>query len=197
MKKIFLALIISCFTLAITAQSDRSLRQGEWLFFAGVNTINSLGTQGPFNSPGDWAFKNPLMVGAETRFSRLFSAEVAISLNGFKANSRIDAAGPTDKDLTYFAIDSSLKYYFGEFIFPKAEWLDFYANTGFGLFVLDGTKVSYNLGGGVVFWINKSRSGSFGIRAQGMGKFAIGHSNSGKIYPNNHYQYSLGAIFQL
>ncbi len=197
MKKIFLALAISCFTLAITAQSDRSIRQGEFLFTAGVNTINSLGTKNPFEGVSDWAFKNPLTVGVETKVSRLFSIELLMSLNGFNANQRIDAAGPVNKDFTYFATDFSLKYYFGEFIFPRTEWLDFYGNTGLGLFVLDGTKISYNLGGGVIFWINKSRNGSFGIRADAMGKFALGHSDRGQIYPNNHFQYTLAAVFQL
>lgn len=197
MRKILLVLVISCFTLVITAQSDRSLRQDEWLLSAGVNTINSLGTKSPFKDSGDWAFKTPFYVAGETRWSRLFSIEVALSFNSFEANSPIDGSGPTNKDLNYFAVDSSLKYYFGEYILPKAEWLDFYANTGLGMFVLDDANLSFNFGGGAVFWLNKTRGGSFGIRVQGLGKFAINHSNSGHVYPNNHFQYSLGAVFKL
>ncbi len=195
MKKIFLALVISCFTLAITAQSDRSIQQDEWYLSVGVNAINSLGTKNPFESPSDWAFRFPISAAIETRWSEVFSVEVGLSLNGFEANSRLDATGPPTEDLTYFAVDSSLKYYFGQTIFPQAEWIDFYANAGLGLFILDDANVSFNIGGGVLFWLN--RAGTVGIRAQGLGKFAINHSDTGHVYPNNHFQYSLQAIFKL
>jgi hypothetical protein len=195
MKKIFLALVISCFTLAITAQSDRSVQQDEWYISVGVNTINSLGSKNPLDSPGDWAFKTPISASIETRWSELFALEVGLNLNGFDAGSRLDAAGPPEDNLTYFAIDTSLKYYFGEYILPRQEWIDFYVNAGLGLFILDDANLSVNIGGGLLFWFNPSHT--FGIKAQGLAKFAANHRDSGQFYPNNHFQYSLQAIFKL
>ncbi len=195
MKKIFLALVISCFTLVITAQSDRSIERDEWYISVGVNTINSLGTKNPLESPSDWAFKTPISASIETRWTDLFALEVGLSLNGFESGSPLANGGPTEKDITYFAIDTSFKYYFGEYIFPRQEWIDFYVNAGLGLFIIDNANLSLNLGGGVVFWLSQSHR--FGIKAQALGKFAVNHRDAGKIYANNHFQYSLQGIFRL
>lgn len=195
MKKIFLALVIACFTITLTAQDERSIEFDEWYLSFGVNAINSLGTKQPFADPEDWAFKFPIAAAVETRISNLFAVEVSLSLNGFDADSRIDAAGPTDESLPYIGVDSSLKYYFGQYLLPRAEWIDFYANAGIGLFILDDTNISFNVGGGVLFWLNRYHT--FGLRAQGIGKFALNHSNSGSVYPNNHFQYSLQAVIRL
>lgn len=195
MKKIFLALVISCITLTTFAQSDRSLRQDEWLINVGFNTINSLGSKNPFKSPGDWAFRFPLAFGAETRWSELFTLEIALSLNGFAENAPLDAVGPPSTNETYIALDTSLKYYFGEYIFPRTEWIDFYGNAGLGVFSLDGANISANIGGGALFWLN--RNNTFGFRLQGIGKFALNHSDNGRVYANNHFQYSLQLVFKL
>jgi hypothetical protein len=195
MKKIFLALVVSCFTLAITAQIDRSIDMDEWYVSVGVNTINSLGSKNPLESPGDWAFKTPISASIETRWTDLFAVEIGLSLNGFEAGERLDAAGPPQEDLTYFAIDTSFKYYFGEYIFPRQEWIDFYVNAGLGLFIIDDANLSINLGGGAIFWLNRNHT--FGLKPQALAKFAVNHRDAGQIYPNNHFQYSLQAIFKL
>ena len=195
MKKILLALVVSCFTLTITAQIERSIEEDEWYVSVGVNTINSLGSKNPVESPSDWAFSMPLSASVETRWIDLFSLEIGLSLNEFTANERLDAAGPPIEDLTYFAIDTSLKYYFGELIFPRQEWIDFYVNGGLGLFIIDDANLSINIGGGALFWLNRNHT--FGIKAQGLAKFAANHRDRGQIYPNNHFQYSLQAIFKL
>jgi hypothetical protein len=195
MKKIFLALVVSCFTLAITAQIDRSIDMDEWYVSVGVNTINSLGSKNPLESPGDWAFKTPISASIETRWTDLFAVEIGLSLNGFEAGERLDAAGPPQEDLTYFAIDTSFKYYFGEYILPRQEWVDFYVNAGLGLFIIDDANLSINLGGGAIFWLNRNHT--FGLKPQALAKFAVNHRDAGQIYPNNHFQYSLQAIFKL
>jgi hypothetical protein len=195
MKKIFLAFLVSCFTLAITAQSDRSIEQDEWYISVGVNAINSLGSKNPVESPSDWAFKTPFSASIETRWTDLLALEVGLSLNGFEAGERIDAAGPPEDDLNYYAIDTSFKYYFGETIFPRQEWIDFYVNAGLGLFIIEDANLSINVGGGAIFWLNRDHS--FGLKPQALAKFAINHRDSGQIYPNNHFQYSLQAIFRL
>ena len=195
MKKTVLALVVLCFTLAITAQSDRSIEHDEWYVSLGVNTINSLGSKDPFESPEDWAFKTPISASIETRWSDLFSLEIGLSLNGFDAGSRLDAAGPPAEDLTYFAVDTSFKYYFAEYIFPRQEWFDLYVMTGLGLFVIDDANLSINVGGGAIFWLNRYHT--FGLKPQALAKFAVNHRDTGQIYPNNHFQYSLQAIFIL
>ena len=125
MKRIVLAVFISCFTLAITAQSNRSISQDDWLISVGVNTINSLGSKNPFESPGDWGYKYPITASVETKFVDLFSIEVGFSLNGINDGQRADGPGAPEDNLTYFAIDTGLKYYFGEYIFPNADWIVF------------------------------------------------------------------------
>jgi hypothetical protein len=193
MKKVFLAFVISCFTLAVTAQSERSVLEDEWYVSIGVNAINTLGSKNPLESPGDWAFKTPLSASVETRFTELFSMEIGLSLNGI---DEIDVDNnPLGGTKDYYAIDTSLKYYFGEYIFPEQEWVDFYINAGLGLFIIDDANLSLIFGGGVLFWMNESHT--FGIKTQALAKFAADHSDRGRIYANNHFQYSIQAIFKL
>ncbi|MDP5082023.1 MAG: hypothetical protein NWP87_05145 [Winogradskyella sp.] len=195
MKRIFLALVVSCFTLAISGQSDRSIEQDEWYVSVGVNTINSLGSKNPLESPGDWAFKTPISASIETRWTDLFSLEIGLSLNGFDAGAPLDAAGPPAEDLIYFAVDTSLKYYFGEYILPRQEWFDLYIGAGLGLFVIEDANLSFNIGGGAIFWLNRNHT--FGLKPQAVAKFAANHRDAGQIYPNNHFQYSIQAVFKL
>lgn len=197
MKTTKLTLII-LFTLGLTTlfgQSTRSIEKNEWLLSVGVNALNSQGTKSPVDDISDWAFRFPIAVGVETQFSRLFSVEVAASLNGYDAGEAIDAAGPSDDALTYVALDTNLKYYFGEYLFPETEWIDFYGLAGLGYFDIDGGNMSANVGGGAVVWFNRIKS--YGIKAQAVGKFAFDHSNDGSSYANNHFQYNLMMIFRL
>ncbi|MAX71163.1 MAG: hypothetical protein CMC76_08695 [Flavobacteriaceae bacterium] len=195
MKRTLLTLFISSFALISTAQSIRSVDRGEWLFSVGLNTVNSLGTRNPVEGAGDWAYRFPLSVSLETKWFDIFSIEAALSVNGVAANQRLDAAGPPTEDLTYVAIDTNLKYYFGEYIFPRADWLDFYAAGGVGLFVFDDANMSFNLGGGAMFWINRRRT--IAIKPQVMAKFGLNSSKESFEYPNNHFQHSIMAVFVL
>ncbi len=91
MKRIYLLLLLLCFTIEISAQSDRSIEKDEWLLGIGVNAINSLGSKNPVENPGDWAFKFPLSASIETRWAKLFSLEVALNINQFEAGAPLDA----------------------------------------------------------------------------------------------------------
>jgi hypothetical protein len=193
--------LIICFYLVIglsnaMGQSIRSIESGELLLSVGVNTINSQGTKNPVGNISDWAFKQPLSVGLETYWSKLFSLEVQVTLNGYNAGDPIDAAGPSDINLTHIALDTHLKYYFGEFIFPKSERIDFYALAGVGYFDVDIGNISANFGGGAVYWFNKRTKG-VGIKFQGMAKFALNHDNTGSTYTNNHFQYNMMLVFRM
>jgi len=196
MKNITLLFMLFGFGLAVSfSQSTRSIDKGEWIIGAGVNTINSQGSKVPYRSISDWSFRYPIIVSAETYLTRLFSVELAASLNGYKAGDNIDAAGPSDDDLTYFAADANLKYYFGDKILPTTDWLDLYALAGLGYFVIDDSDLSTNLGGGAMFWLDSNKS--TGIKLQAVGKLAFNHSNFGKSYANNHIQFSLMFLFRL
>jgi hypothetical protein len=195
MKKIFLGIITVLIATVSFSQSERSISQDEWLLSVGVNSVNSLGTKNPFEGIGDWGYRYPISVNIETQWDRLFSVDVGLTLNGFEEGSRLDAAGPPEDNLTYLGVDLSLKYYFGEFILPKEQWIDFYAMAGPGLFILDNTNISFNVGGGVVFWFGRAQK--YGLKVQGLGKFALDHSNRGDDYANNHFQYNLQFVLRL
>ncbi|WP_179336978.1 outer membrane beta-barrel protein [Winogradskyella ludwigii] len=194
MKKIFFLTLLLAFTLNSFAQRSRD--KGDLYLSVGVNAINTLGTQSPFNDPEDWSYKTPISVALEFNWSEKLAIEQSITFNGFDTSSRADfsANTPLEKDYNYLSIDTNLKYYFGEHIFGrKAEWFDIYADAGIGFFHIDETNISANLGGGVLFWLNRYRT--IGLRAQTIAKFAFNHSDSG--YDNNHYQYHLQLIIKL
>lgn len=191
MKKVFLIIILVAFSISSFAQRNNN----EWLLSVGFNSINSLGTLSPFNSPGDWATKLPISAAIELNWTDDFAIEQSITFNGFTTEDRIDSSNNLTKDYNYVSFDTHVKYYFGKYIFNqrRTDWIDLYANAGLGFFSIDETNISANLGGGVLFWLNKDRS--FGIRTQVIGKFAFNHKSSG--IDNNHYQWHLQAIFKL
>lgn len=192
MKKFILIVLLASFSFSSYAQR---YNDNEWLLSIGVNAINSLGTQSPINSPDDWTFQTPIAAAIELNWAGDFSIEQSITFNGFTEDARADF-GPLDEDYNYLSLDTHVKYYFGELIFGRGrniDWFDIYANAGIGFFHIDETNVSANLGGGVLFWLNRNRT--FGLKAQTIAKFAFNNSESG--YDNNHYQYHLQAVFRL
>lgn len=190
MKKLILILTLVTFSVSSFAQRNNN----EWLISVGFNSINSLGTQSPFNSPGEWVSKFPISAAVELSWTDDFAVEQSITINGFTEDDEIDGAD-LKKDYSYLSLDTHVKYYFGRHIFnPRyTDWLDLYANAGLGFFNIDGNNMSFNFGGGVLFWLNENRN--FGLRAQFIGKFAFNHADSG--LDNNHYQFHLQAVFKL
>ncbi|WP_225035074.1 outer membrane beta-barrel protein [Winogradskyella sp. SM1960] len=191
MKKLFLVALLVAFSLSAFAQRN-SRASNDWYLSIGVNAINSLGSQSPIYHPEDWMFKFPISAAAEYNWSEQFAIEQSITFNGFNEGDVIDGAVLT-KDYNYLSFDTHVKYYFGQLIFPNANWLEIHANAGIGFFNIEETNVSANLGGGFLFWLNTNRT--FGLRAQTTAKFALNHSESG--FDNNHWQYHLQAVFKL
>jgi hypothetical protein len=188
-KKYFVLLVILSFSLSTFAQ----LETKAWYISVGTNAINSLGTQSPINSPDDWAFGGiPISIAGEFSFSDNFTIEQSASLNKFSIDKTIDGAQLNDA-FDYLSFDARVNYYFGQYIFPKTDWLDIFANVGVGFFHIDNSNFSANVGGGVVFWLNKDNS--FGLKAHTIAKAAFDHSNS--QFNNNHFQYHLQAIIRL
>ena len=188
MKKLILLLILVSFSLSSNAQKN----DNEWFASVGLNAINSLGTQSPINSPGDWANGLPISLAVEVGWTSGLSIEQGFTLNKFAKNDEIDGV-ILSEDFTYTSFDTHAKYYFGKHIFPDADWLDFYGNAGVGFFSIDNTNISANFGGGVLVWLNRRQT--IGIRGQVIGKFALNHKESG--LDNNHYQTHLQVIFAL
>ncbi len=165
----------------------------DWFIAGGFNAVNSLGTLNPFESPGDWMFKNPFTVSAERQFARDFNFEFALNLNGINQGERFDPV-PATSDFTYISFDTNVRYNFGRLIFRRGyDKIDFSAIGGAGFFRIDGSNLSFNLGGAALFWLNENNT--FGLRLQVVGKFALNNDSSG--FENNHYQYGLHAVWRL
>lgn len=188
MKKIILIVTLVAFSISSFAQRNNN----EWLLSVGLNSVNSLGSRSPIFHPEDWATQFPISAAIELNWSDDFAIEQSITFNGFTEDDEIDGAD-LKKDYNYLSFDTHVKYYFGKYLFPRTYWIDFYANAGLGFFHIDETNISANLGGGVLFWLNRDRT--FGLRTHVIGKFAFNHKDSG--LDNNHFQYHLQAVFKL
>ncbi|MEP5255652.1 hypothetical protein [Winogradskyella rapida] len=188
-------LLLLAFILTLSFSSFAQRYNEDWTLSFGVNALNTLGTQSPINSPDDWSFQTPISAAIEFSWVPNLAIEQAITFNGFKESSRVDF-GDIEENYNYVSLDTNAKYYFRELIFGRGRhlsWFDIYANAGLGFFHIEDSNVSFNLGGGVLFWLNRNQT--FGIRAQTLAKFAFNNSDAG--YENNHYQYHLQAVFRL
>lgn len=194
MRRLLLLTVLLTFSLNSFGQSDdtKLSDETEWFGSIGLNAINSQGTQSPVGKMGDWAINIPISLAVEIGWTSGLSIEQAFTLNSFSEGESIDGVKLQD-DYSYLSFDTHAKYYFGKHILPKTDWIDFYGNAGVGFFHIDNTNISLNLGGGVLFWLNRRQT--YGIRAQVIGKFALDHSDSG--LDNNHYQTHIQAIFLL
>lgn len=183
MRKLTLFLLFSLFTL-ISFGQDLNTSQNVKLVntiyqvSAGVNAVNNLSTRSPLNSPGDWAFQTPLAFGIEAR--SYFNNDLALS---------IDAGFNKYENLTYYSLDGSVKYYLNEWI-PVNDF-EFFAQGGMGLFNIDKTNVSGNLGGGILYWLNDK----FGLRIRSLAKFAFNASEEANT--NNNFQHNLELVLVL
>ncbi|WP_111682138.1 hypothetical protein [Winogradskyella tangerina] len=189
-KLVLLLTLLLAFSFNSNGQASRSDK--EWFASVGLNAINSQGTRSPVGKMDEWAINIPISLAVEVAWTSGLSIEQSFTINSFSEGDIIDN-GVLREDFTYFSFDTHAKYYFGKHIFPQVDWIDFYGNAGVGFFNIDETNVSLNLGGGVLFWLNRRQT--IGIRAQVIGKFALDHSESG--FDNNHFQTHLQAIFAL
>lgn len=190
MKKVIILLFISFFGFTSFAQNPGR----DWLLSVGVNTVANFGTRNPFEDLNDnidrFAFRQPVAVAIERKWTKYLYIEQDISLNGFKENEFIDNGRP-DKDLFYFSTNTTLKYYFDDLLFSRTDWLNLYAGAGVGLFNMEELNTSINVVFGTVVWV----SDNVGIRLGTMGKFALNADS--RQYDNNHYQFFLMGVFKL
>ncbi len=190
MKKITLLLLLICFGFSINAQSSRNDK--EWFASVGLNAINNLGSQSPVESPFDWANGLPISAAIELGWTSGLAIEQSFTLNQFAKGDEIEGI-TLSESLTYSSFDTHVKYYFGKHLFPKSTWIDFYGNAGLGIFSMDETNISLNVGGGVLFWLNRRET--LGVRLQMIGKFAM--NNSDVVIDSNHYQTHIQMVFAL
>ncbi len=183
MKKLPLLILLLSFSLLTVGQDLKDTQNVEqfntiYQISAGVNTVNNLGLRSPLNSPGDWGFENPVAFGIEAR--SYFNKDLAFTVDvGFNKLS----------EQTYYSVDSGVKYYLNDWI-PVTDF-EFFAQGGMGLFNIDKTNISANLGGGVLYWFNDK----FGVRLRSLAKFAFSASEESNT--NNHFQHNLEFVFVL
>ncbi|WP_338732850.1 hypothetical protein [Mangrovimonas cancribranchiae] len=159
----------------------------DWSFSLGTNLINNIGSQSPYNSPDDWAFKHPISATANKLISDAFSADLTLSLNGFNAGDKVDGRG-TPQDETYFATDIHANYHIGRDLFwDHRSWLDIFVSAGPGLFVIQETNFSLNAGAGAIAWLNSDHS--FGIKIQSIAKFALDKNSADSSHFQHHVQF--------
>lgn len=186
MKKLLVTLTL-CVSMLSFGQTPG---EDNWLFSAGINTVNNLGTLSPYNSPGEWAYNNPFSISAEYVLDYRFSIDFSLNFNGFDKGDRMDTT-IADDDYNYFSFDPSVKYYFGDLIFSPRSPFHLYGTAGLGFFTIDEGNVSFNVGGGLMVWLNSNDS--IGLKVQTLAKFAFDN----KLYESNHFQHHLQLVFQL
>lgn len=189
MKKIIICLFISIIGYTVNAQRFHTF-EPEWKASVGFNAVGSLGTRNPVQKLDQFAFRLPLIASIEYHWSEHFAAEQNISLNGFKTGKIFDGGRPSTKDLTYFSADTSIKWYFSNYIYDYEE-LELYLGAGVGIFHIDELNTSANLTAGLQYWVDEN----IAIRLQATGKFAT--SPEDHRFSNNHFQHALQVVFRL
>lgn len=194
MKKLLFIAAVLIGTLSYgQSQTKQSFRnsQSEWILSVGVNALGNLGTRNPLERLDEFKLKNPLALAIEHRWTKYLSIEQDVSFNGYDKGEFTDN-GILDKDVLYFTTNTSLKFYFSDYLYD-AEWVDLYASGGIGIFTIDELNTSANVSFGALFWLNRNRT--IGIRFQGTGKFAFNHPD--RQFDNNHWMYFAQAVFKL
>lgn len=183
-------MLVSLFGLDATSQSKFADRVNTdiWKLSVGVNAVGSLGERQPLSRIDEFEFNRPFAIGIEGRWTKYFYIEQDFTMNQF--DTEIDG-GRLTETYDYYSTNTYLKYYFSESLFQNADWLDLFVGGGLGLFIVDEVNGSGNVVVGGTLWIKPK----FGIRLQSIGKFAFDAGD--KIYDNNHFQYTLQAIFKL
>lgn len=190
MKKIVFCFLILVIGFTYTAEAQRfHTYENEWKVSVGLNVVGSLGTRNPVEKLNEFAFRFPLIAAIEFQWTEHFAVEQDISINGFKKGKIFDGGRFSDKDLTYFSSDTSLKWYFSKYLYDYEE-LELYLSAGVGIFHMDELNTSANLTGGLQYWFDDN----IAIRLQATGKFAT--SPKSHKFSNNHFQHAIQVLFR-
>ena len=80
--------------------------------------------------------------------------------------------GYNDYDgLRYYSVDGGFKYYLNDWI--RSDKFEIAPTSGGGVFNINRTNVSVNVGGSVAYWFNKSLA----MRIKSLAKFALNNND--------------------
>jgi hypothetical protein len=189
----FMKRLVICALIGVLGFSAHAQRFDDgWFLSAGFNAVGSIGTRNPLKKLDQYAFRTPFAFAGEYKWSRQFAVEQDLTFNGFKKGEEFDGGkNVLNKTTTYFSTNTTFKWYFTDYIFNNADWLDLYTSAGVGIFTFKEVNTSANFSLGTAYWFSEY----FGVRLQGTGKFALNPKNH--EFANNHFQYNLQAIFRL
>ncbi len=189
MKKIALIICLFCFTFTF-AQTELTKKlpttYKRWTVKLGLNMVESTGQGTPFIGFSTNAKSNPFALGIEYSFNEDLSVSLFQSTNKWKANEDLLDGIKRTEDVSYFSIDTGLKFYFDQYVWDQ-NWLDLYLEGGLGLVSERESGISGNFGVGGIIWVSET----FGLNLQGMTKFA-GKEKA----PTGHFQYFAGVVFK-
>ncbi|KAB1067872.1 hypothetical protein F6U93_09725 [Tamlana haliotis] len=190
-------------SIIVEAPSDRFTNN--WSFSAGVNMVddsgNSLNTLFDFkeNRKHNWAFKNPIYLGATYYYKAQFSFYARTSFNSFKPGKSIDGTVVDEQSNPgFFAFDLGTLYSFKKLM--NSEIFDLYIGYGFGYTNIGDYinqkdqqeidpkgRITGNASGGLNIWLTKN----IALNMEAIAKLAYTTDTS-------HYlQYNLGVVYLL
>jgi len=195
-RRIMKQILTLLMTLAIFTSVSAQFNEGEWRVSAGLNAINDLDSQNPFNSPDEWIFNSiPLAVGAEYAIDGDFAIEQLFTFNKFNDDDIDVVNNRLEKKFYYFSADTSLKYNFGQLFLPRRNRIELTANAGIGWYYVKEAYMTLNLGGSAMWWLTDDKN--FGLRAQTLAKFGSKDDLNNFISETGHFQWHLQAVFVL
>jgi len=193
MKKLTLTTLTLCITIFSFGQrtSADAVLDYPWTIGLGINFINNNGWQAEKAIDTDnWNYKNPIVVEAERRFSKLLAANVTVSFNALDSNKKQNNF-TIPEDLFLYAFDASAKLYWDQWFMETSHlnWFQGYLTSGLGFTNVDTNSTgSFNLGIGFQFWPFEE----IGFRIQTVGKWGF----KDWIYLKNYVQHSAEVIYR-
>ena len=181
-----LTLLFVCFIISTTllysqnynVSQNKKEKQMNYQVSIGVNAIDNSGDRSPIK--GDWAFQTPFSIGIEAR-------------SNIKKNlALVGDFGYNDYDgLRYYSVDGGFKYYLNDWI--RSEKFEIAPTVGGGVFNINRTNVSVNVGGSVAYWFSKSLA----LRIKSLAKFALNNNDPNYNISNKHFMHNLEVVFLL
>ncbi len=177
----------------------KPLNYKEFIFKGGLNLVDNTGDRKPFPFDGkkleNTAFSMPFSLGVDYLFRKDVSIGLSASYNKFKANKAVLDGYLLYSDLSYFAVDLSLKYYFLRLYSPQSynSKFDMYGSGGLGFFNISKSTGSVNLGLGMNYWINSK----IGITTEYLSKFSFNKSEIAYIPDTSHFYYFIGVAYRI
>lgn len=150
--------------------------------FLGFNAVNNSNERSPFKGVSDWAVGIPISFGVESTFKRNLVFEQSFSVNKFKETNSYNGS-------MYYSASSTIMYFLDDLI--KSEKLEIFVSAGIGVFNIQKTNTSGNLGGGLQYWINDNMA----IRFKSIAKLALKAHNAD--YGDSHFQNHLELVYRL